>query len=329
MVKPLIFGCLVIFIGINTSTTSDLTEYATWKKPEVIFPEDNPLSEESIELGGALFFETLLSRDRSVSCESCHLVTEVFADHLPLGVGIDGKKVTRNTPSLSNIGLHPYFMKDGKFATLEDQVLGPINDHREFDLSPEEVVKRLREVPYYNELSLAAYQDSITIETVQKGLANFQRIITSDSSAFDLYMRGNTAAISASAKAGWTLFNSPELNCIACHNGFDFTDYSFQNNGLYSNYADSGRAMVTRSDLDIGKFKVPSLRNVALTSPYMHDGSVETLEDVIKHYAKGGMSHPNQSSEITGFKLSATQQQQLVDFLMSLSDYRYLNMALD
>jgi cytochrome c peroxidase len=296
----------------------------SWEMPEVVYPDNNPDSDASLELGGSLFFETLLSRDSSLSCQSCHLLTEAFADHLSVGLGIDNRTVTRNTPSLFNVGLHPYFMKDGKFASLEDQVLGPINDNREFDLSPMEVEKRIRSMALYNDFSQEAYGEDISIDIIQKALANFQRALISKNSAFDVYMAGDTAAISVSARKGWEMFKSNELNCISCHSGFDFSDYSFQNNGYFETYEDSGRALISKDDGDIGKFKVPSLRNVALTYPYMHDGSVATLREVIEGYMKGGNGHPNQSSRIVKFQLTEREILDLETFLQSLTELRLL-----
>jgi cytochrome c peroxidase len=264
-----------------------------------------------------------MSKDSSISCQSCHLITEGFADHLPLGEGIKGRHVTRNTPTLFNIGFHPYLMKDGKFKTLEDQVLGPINEHREFDMSPEEVVKRLATIEQYQEWSLMAYNDSLNIEIIQKSLANFQRILIADSSRFDDYMRGKKSVLSRDEVKGWNLFKGERLNCIKCHSGFDFTEYSFQNNGLYEAFADSGRALITKKASDIGKFKVPSLRNVSLTYPYMHDGSLNTLDEVIEHYNSGGKGHQNQSNYIRELNLSKIEKKQLKAFLLSLLDKRF------
>ena len=313
---------VVLIAGLFLLKSNGQKEF--WEFPEVEYPADNPLTDASINFGGSLFFETLLSRNRSVSCQSCHLITQAFADHLPVGEGIDGRKVTRNTPSLFNVGFHPSLMKDGKFTTLEEQVLGPINDHREFDLNPEEVEERIAAIPMYQEMSQQAYGEPVSIEIIQKALANFQRALISKKSSFDDYMKGGVDSISNSAKRGFELFSSDELNCTACHNSFDFSNYSFQNNGLYKAYADSGRALITHSNQDIGKFKVPSLRNIALTYPYMHDGSVETLEEVIRNYAKGGSKHKNQSKEIKGFKINDEEMKDLIAFLEALTEKRLL-----
>ena len=295
-----------------------------WERPAIEFPEDNPFSEASLELGGALFFEKLLSRDTSISCQACHMVNVAFADHLPLGEGIQGRHVTRNTPTVFNMAFHPYFMIDGKFKTLEEQVLGPINEHREFDMTPELVMERLKTIPYYEELSQKAYGEALSIEVVQKSIANFERMLISDNSRFDQFKRGEINLTEQEMK-GWVLFQSTELNCIQCHGGYNFTNYAFENNGLKKEYQDSGRALITKQKEDIAKFKVPTLRNVALTYPYMHDGSFATLDSVIDHYASGGKKHSSQSELITGFEINQEERNALIAFLETLTEERYLN----
>lgn len=314
---------VVCFVFIAANFQDATIKQGNWERPTIIFPEDNPISDASIELGSNLFFETLLSKDSSISCQSCHMITESFADHLPVGEGIKGRKVTRNTPSLINIGLHPYFMADGKFSSLEEQVMGPINEHREFDMSAEEVVARLKDLDTYKRLSKEAYGEELSIEIIQKALANFQRILNSQDSKFDLYMKGEVE-LSSEEMNGWKLFNQSGLNCIQCHSGFNFTNYSFENNGLYSIYQDSGRALITKTPEDLAKFKVPSLRNVAITFPYMHNGSIKTLEEVIKHYASGGSGHQSQSELIQGFSLEPQQESDLIAFLNTLTEERFL-----
>lgn len=292
-----------------------------WKRPEVVYPEDNPLTDAGIELGGSLFFETLLSRDSTLSCQSCHMVGEAFADHLPVGEGIKGRHVSRNTPTVFNVAFHPYFMADGKFGSLEQQVLGPINEHREFDMTPEEVVERLRSVLRYNELSQAAFGEELTIEGVQKSIANYERLLISDNSKFDQYQRGETQLTEEELK-GWELFRGSKLKCIECHGAYNFTNYAFENNGLYETYSDSGRARITKAAGDLAKFKVPTLRNIAITYPYMHDGSLDSLEQVIDHYSKGGRMHESKSDLVRGFEITDSEKKCLVAFFQTLTESR-------
>ena len=324
MNKIFIILFMVISVILYASQASNIGVIDKWERPAVVFPENNPLTEASIELGGALFFESLLSKDTTISCQSCHLLTEAFADHLSLGEGIKGRHVTRNTPTLFNIGLHPYFMMDGKFKTLEEQVLGPINEHREFDMSPEAVVERLKTVPLYNELSQKAYGEELSIDVVVKSIANFERVLISDNSRFDQFKR-DEIKLTKQEMNGWALFKSSELNCIECHNGYNFTNYAFENNGLSEVYQDSGRALITNQIKDLAKFKVPTLRNIAITSPYMHDGAFTSLEAVIDHYASGGKKHSSQSSFIKGFDISKNERAELKAFLETLTEERLLN----
>lgn len=310
---------LLSFMSLSPKWTSPY-----WEKPQVKFPEDNPYSEESIKLGGDLFFSSLFSRDSSISCQSCHMLTETFADHLPKGEGIKGRHVERNTPTLFNIGLHPYFMFDGKFSSLEDQVLAPIKEHREFDMTPELVVQRLQSIPIYNEMSQAAYGKDISIDVIQKALANFQRVIISDKSKFDKFMR-KEVSLSEEEQKGWELFQSPALNCNQCHSGYNFTNYEFENNGLYEEYEDRGRFLITKDSNDLAKFKIPTLRNIAITFPYMHNGSLSSLEEVIDHYASGGGNHSSKSNFIKGFKISTEERSFLIAFLNTLTEERLLN----
>ncbi|MFT5858162.1 MAG: cytochrome c peroxidase [Flavobacteriaceae bacterium] len=323
----ILIGLLIsVYIGLISFDTPKDGEIEKWEMPEVQFPEDNPYSNESIDLGAALFGERLFSQDTTLSCQSCHMVHMALTDQVKVGEGVFGRKVTRNTPTLNNIGLHPYLMRDGKFITLEDQVLGPLKDHRELNLDEEELLERLKSVSYLDEMSQKAYGSALTIEIIQKAIANFERILVSKDTPFDAYMNGNSEAISTSAKNGYALFKSDRLNCVKCHGGFDFTDYSFQNNGTYKIYIDSGRALVTKNSEDIGKFKVPTLRNLDFTFPYMHDGSFASLEKVILHYESGGKDSKTKSTHVSGFQLTASERKDLLEFFSSLTEYRYLRM---
>ncbi|MFK7770988.1 MAG: cytochrome-c peroxidase [Saprospiraceae bacterium] len=312
---------LLIFIStiaLNLNCT-EKNFVEKWERPPIKVPSNNPLTEESIKLGSALFFESLLSRDTSISCQTCHLNNEAFADHLPKGEGIKGRHVERNTPTLLNIGFHPYFMIDGKFSSLEEQALAPIKEHNEFDMSPELILKRLKPYPQYKEMSIAAYGEDLSIMIIQKALANFQRELISDNSNFDKFMR-NEIILSEEEMKGWQLFKSDNLNCRQCHNGYNFTNYEFENNGLNSEYTDKGRYLVTGKIKDLAKFKIPTLRNVVVTFPYMHDGSIASLEEVLDHYSSGGSNHQSKSKLINGFKITPEERSYLIAFLNTLTD---------
>jgi cytochrome c peroxidase len=183
------------------------------------------------------------------------------------------------------------------------------------------VVERLKNHPEYQALFEQAYGQGPSVYTLTRAIANFERTLYTGFSRYDDYLYNkNTAALTESEKRGMTLFFNEEGDCFHCHGGYNFTDFSFHNNGLYEFYADSGRARITGNNQDVGKFKVPSLRNIAHTGPYMHDGSMKTLEEVVEHYASGGKNHPNKSGLIFPKNLSAQDKADLVNFMKALSD---------
>jgi cytochrome c peroxidase len=294
--------------------------------PEPNFPEDNPFSEASYELGKKLFFDPILSKDSSISCGSCHSPGRAFADNNAFSMGVEGRLGSRNTPSLANVAYHPHFTREGGVPSLEMQVLVPIQEHNEFDFNIVLIAERLAYRADYIELAERAYGREPDPFVIVRSLANFERTLISGNSPFDqYYFQGLSNALNAAERRGMDLFFSDSLACSSCHGGFDFTDYSFRNNGLYLNYADSGRMRLTGLESDRALFKVPSLRNVEVTAPYMHDGSIESLEEVIEHYQSGGASHPNKSTLIKGFKLNPQEVQDLVGFLETLTDHEFLN----
>lgn len=288
--------------------------------------EGNPLTMSSVQLGKALFFEPRLSRDGTVSCNSCHSTTHAFSDTLPLSFGIDGQAGMRNGPTLGNVAYHPYFFRDGGVPTLEQQVIAPIQDPVEMDYHIQEAAVALREVEPYASMSMRAYGRPMDAYVITRAIANYERTLISGWSRFDRFMYyGETTAMSPSEQNGWALFSSTELNCTGCHSGFDLTDHSFQNIGQYLEYADPGRERITFQPTDNGKFKVPTLRNIALTAPYMHDGSMTTLNEVIDHFESGGQAHPNKSPILTTFVLTPQERTDLIAFLNALTDDRSLD----
>ncbi len=294
--------------------------------PEMIFPEDNQYSIARWELGKKLFYDPILSRDGSISCSSCHKADLAFADNQAFSPGVDNRPGVRNSPSLANIGYHPYFLREGSVPTLEMQVLVPVQEHNEFDHSMPEIAEKLQLLPEYIDMSKRAYGKDPDPWVITRALGVFQRSLISGNSSFDKYnYQGNLKALSASQLRGMNLFYSEQLNCSKCHGGFNFTNYSFENNGLDSLYADPLRMRFTNDPSDRGKAKVPSLRNVALTAPYMHDGRFSTLEDVVEHYNQGGAAHPNKSPIIESLGLSSEQKQDLINFLGSLTDQTFIN----
>ena len=293
--------------------------------PEPEIPEDNLLTAERVELGRKLFYEPLLSRDSSISCGTCHLLSKGMADHKRISVGIKNRKGNRNVPTLTNIAYQPYLFMEGGSPTLEMQLLGPIQEHSEMDLTISESVARLKTIPSYQDMAKEAYGREMGAFVLSRSLAAFERTMISGNSPFDKSKyQGDTAAMTESQQRGMRLFFSPKTQCMTCHSGFNFTDYTFQNIGLYQKYEDKGRMRVTQDSSDAGKFKVPTLRNVALTHPYMHDGSIRTLEEVLDHYESGGFDHPNKAQQIFPLDLSETDKADLISFLHALTDSAFI-----
>lgn len=284
--------------------------------PEI--PEDNQMTVERVELGRRLFFDPMLSLDSTRACGSCHLPSLAFTDGKKVSEGIKARTVTRNSPSLTNMAYMTSFMRDGGIPTLEMQVESPIQEHNEMDLSLPFVARRMMKNPEYVEMSRIAYDREPDPFVVTRAIAAFERTLISGNSAYDKFINGDESALNASEQAGLEVFKSK--GCNSCHSGFLFTDQSLQNTGLYEHYPDSGRARITNKAKDRGLFKVPSLRNVAITAPFMHDGSLPDLHSVIEHYRKGGAAHENKSPLIKPIDITKTEEEQLIAFLRSLTD---------
>lgn len=294
--------------------------------PEVEFPEGNDFTNDRWKLGKRLFYDKILSIDKSISCGSCHKASLAFADDKPLSPGVFNRAGTRNAPSLANVAYQPYLLREGSVLSLEMQALVPIQEHNEFNHNIVEIARELQIDSIYVEMSRKAYDRLPDPFVITRALANFQRTIISGNSAYDKFTaQGNTSALNTIEIKGMALFNSNSTNCSSCHGGFNFSNYNFENNGLDSVYADNGRLRFTHNAADEALFKVPSLRNVGLTAPYMHDGRFSTLEEVIDHYNNGGENHKNKSSMIRPLHLSQTEKSELIAFLNSLSDYEFVN----
>ncbi|MEZ4981787.1 MAG: cytochrome c peroxidase [Saprospiraceae bacterium] len=293
--------------------------------PSMDFPSDNAFSKERWELGKMLFFDPVLSSDSSISCSSCHLPELAFSDRITFSKGVKDRDGTRNSPSLANIGYHPYFTREGGVPTLEMQILVPIQEHNEFDFNIVLIAERLQADSQYVKMAIDAYDRTPDPFVITRALACFERSLISGNSPYDqYYYQENASAISASAKRGKQLFFSNKTNCSKCHDGFNFTNYAFENNGLYEQYADPGRFRLTRNPTDSALFKVPSLRNIAITGPYMHDGSIQTLEEVIEHYNLGGKQHLHKSDLIHPLGLTADEKSDLINFLKTLTDETFI-----
>lgn len=282
-------------------------------------PADNQLTRNRIELGKKLFSDPILSQNNSVSCASCHREDNFFIDGFRVSTGINGHVGTRNAPTILNSAYLPVVMWDGSHATLEDQVEAVIENTKEMGSDINLIIAKLNAHPDYPALFNAAYNEPVSVSTLTRAVAAFERSLLSTSTRFDDYSHGNSSALTASELNGKNIFFG-KANCSQCHNGTFFTNFAFENNGLYAVYADSGRAIVTGNASDLGKFRIPSLRNIGNTAPYMHDGKKNTLEDVVNHYNSGGASHPNKSSIIQPLNLTAQEKTDLVNFLKSLNN---------
>lgn len=286
---------------------------------------DNPLTQASVELGKALFFDPRLSRDGTVSCASCHLPSKAFSDTARVSVGIEGRTGFRNSPSLGNVGYHAAFFRDGGVPTLEQQVIAPIHDVVEMDHDINRVAALLRDEEPYRRLSRAAYGRELDAWVVTRAIANYERTLISGWSRYDRYIQGELTALTEQELRGLALFNSEELNCTACHSGFDLSDHAYHNVGQYLDYADPGRGRITLDPGDEGKFKTPTLRNIARTAPYMHDGSMATLEQVVDFFAAGGLPHANRDPLMQSFALSPDDKADLIAFLRALNDEQLID----
>lgn len=288
--------------------------------PAMPIPPDNYLTPARVELGKRLFYDPILSRDSTVACASCHLQYRAFADSAQFSTGVEGRAGFRNAPALFNLAWHPYFFMDGGVPTLELQILAPIDNPDEFDHQLLAVISRLRRHPQYPALFRKAYGRDPDPFALTRAIAAFERTLVSGDSPYDRYLHGQSTALDSAARRGMELFFSDALHCASCHSGFNFTDYTFQNIGLPVTTADSGRMRITLNEQDRGAYKTPSLRNVALTAPYMHDGSLPTLEAVIDFLASGGEHFPNQHPHTLGFSITDREKADLIAFLDALTD---------
>ena len=290
--------------------------------PDPIIPEDNQLTYERIELGKRLFYDAILSKDGTISCESCHKQEFAFADNVTISAGVEGRFGFRNSMSLANMAYQDALMREGGVPTLEMQVLVPIQDHNEMDFNILSVAERLNLDSTYINASIRAYNRIPDAFVITRALASFQRTMLSGDSDYDRNL------LDEKEENGKELFFSNELACSSCHGTFLFSNLTIENNGLYEVYEDSGKYRLTNLQEDIGKFKVPSLRNIEITAPYMHNGSLSNLEEVIEHYASGGKNHFNKSELITGFDITDDEKDNLIRFLKSLTDNNFTNNSL-
>ncbi|MEC9093014.1 MAG: cytochrome c peroxidase [Planctomycetota bacterium] len=319
----------------------------------VVGIKDNPLTIAKIELGRQLYFDKRLSSNRTVSCASCHSPSEGFGAHTPFGVGVEGQTGNRNSPVSYNRILSGAQFWDGRAGSLEDQAIGPIANPIEMGNTHEKVVVFLKSNRIYSRQFNAIFDGGVTIENVGKAIATFERAIVTGPSPFDYYdalaklettlgdelefldeddpelfvkyleikRKSDARPMSESAKRGYVLFFSKEVNCAQCHSGSNFSDEKYHNLGvgMDKKNPDLGRFAVTQKAMDKGAFKTPTLRNVEFSAPYMHDGSLQTLMEVVDWYDQGGHPNPQLSEKIKKLKLTLQQKQDLVAFMRACS----------
>ena len=312
--------------------------------PNMPIPADNPMTVEGVELGRFLFYETKLSGDNSMSCATCHLQSAGFSDPNQFSTGITGAVGDRNSMALINLGWQQFFFWDGRAATLEEQLLEPVPNPIEMNQSWTDAVNKLRADPKYPEMFAKAFgENGIDSIKVTKALAQFLRTMISAESKYDvMYKYQNGLQLTPAEQqiytnitleewAGYDLFLSLNgADCLHCHNGPLMQVQIFSNNGLDASFSDQGRMGVTGNAADNGRFKVPTLRNIAFTGPYMHDGRFETLDDVIDHYSSGVVQSETidpmmEFVHMGGVQLNNEEKQFLKAFLLCLSDENFIN----
>lgn len=322
------FLCTSIFIiasSFNFLSLPESIEIPLGLTP-IPWPDDNPYTQKKAELGRLLFFDKRLSSNGTISCASCHSSSEAFTDHQQVSTGIFNHHGNRHAPTVINSAyLSPLFW-DGRADTLEDQCKGPIantnemSDVSDFHKALIQCERDVRSIAGYRQMFLDVFgDDSCSIDNIAKAIATFERTILSGNSAYDRYIAGDNAAMTEQQIMGFQVFK--ESNCNTCHSDEIFTSGGFANIGIGMNAAnpDVGRYAVTQIEKDWGAFKVPTLREVANTAPYMHDGSLKTLEEVVEYYNVGGIPNSNLSHRIKPLNLSDEQKAALVSFMQALS----------
>ena len=287
-------------------------------------PPNSALTEARARLGRRLFFDKRLSRTHTVACASCHRPETAFAEPSAASSGVDGRRGTRNAPALVNLAWAQQLFWDGRAGTLDEVAGKPIENPDEMDLPLAEAVRRLGEDPAYQQEFLEAYAGPPSEESLRQALASFVRTLVSGGTPYDRFLRGDASALDAPARRGMSLFFSAKGACFHCHPSGPLTNDGFFNNGTFVAGSDPGRQAITGRTGDLGKFKVPGLRNVAVTAPYMHDGSLPTLEAVIDQYARGGRGGPNTDATIAPLELTVEDKADLVAFLRALTDPVFL-----
>ena len=324
--------CGAITLASQQSPTPGSAPAGDWPVPRGIHeplksPATNPLTPAKVALGQRLFSDKQLSRTSELSCATCHDPARAFSDTRTIAVGIAGRKGTRHSPAIINRGFGESFFWDGRAASLEEQVVMPIADRNEMDFSVAAVVSRLERDQSYKTEFAAAFGRPLNERDLGYALASFVRSIVSGDSRVDRYLEGDERALSAMEVRGLRVFRGNGL-CTTCHKGGNFTDEAFHNTGVAwapdssaagGRLTDRGRAAVTNRSDDEGAFRTPTLREISRTAPYMHNGSLATLEAVVNFYEQGGRANPNLDPDLLPLRLTAADKAALVEFLKALA----------
>ncbi len=284
--------------------------------PEINHPKDNPLTEAKVNLGKQLFFDKRLSADNTISCASCHDPEKGWSNGEAVATGVGGKKGGRSAPTIINSAYTRLHFWDGRAKSLEDQALGPIQNPIEMKMTLDEVLKKLNGIPGYKKEFQEVFGTDVTSDGIAKAIAAYERTILSGDAPYDRFKAGQKDALSEAAQRGMALFFG-KAQCSSCHIGANFTDNAFHNIGvgMDKKEPDVGREAISGLGGDKGSFKTPTLREIARTAPYMHDGSLKTLEDVVEHYDKGGIPNTWLDEGIFALKLTDQEKKDLVTFM--------------
>jgi cytochrome c peroxidase len=293
---------------------------ADYAKPnEIPTPDDNKQTPAKVDLGKMLYFDPRLSQSGTLSCATCHNPAFGWQDGLATGRGHKGNRLGRHSPTILNLAWAPRLFWDGRAETLEDQAKGPMLADAEMGMTESLVLRKLKSIGGYRTSFAEVFPESgITIDTVAKAISAYERTIVSPDAPFDKWIKGDENALSDAEKRGFVLYNT-KAQCSICHSGWRFTDDGFHDVGLKS--ADIGRVKIDNVPTLEFAFKTPTLRNIVDRAPYMHDGSIGNLYDVVRHYENGFIERPSLSWGMTGFKLTDQERNDLVAFLGTLSSY--------
>ena len=326
--RILTLGLLLMLLTVQTAAAQTHTAFplhlpSGLENDKLMIPEDNPLTKEKVELGTLLFFDTRLSANETIACASCHVPALAFTDGQPVSAGIHQQQGGRSAPTAVNRVFSTAQFWDGRAATLEDQSVGPFVNPVEHGFADHDaLVAKVKTIAGYRPLFERAFGPvPITLDLIGKAIASFQRTLLSGNSPYDRFVAEDDArALSETAQNGFRVFVS-KGRCLSCHSGFNFTDERFHNLGVGwdRDQIDVGRYAVTKQAEDLGAFKTPTLREIARTAPYMHDGRFATLRQVIEFYDRGGIPNPYLDSAVTPLQLTEQEKDDVIEFLRSLN----------